>query len=213
MPIDELKMMRDRYDALNKGFINTLKERDKLKKENEELKSDLKLCKELVAKLSKVITDMVPGKEVPEVVQTLVTGGKRHPQVTVPDEIVERLCDAFPGSFINREGEFIAHEEVNSYFILRDCETELGVKCKVLEWLSRDAYKTEPFYTEAENEEFHEFMLDGINAFLGTSFDEDDIEPIYVELGNCVDHVKTIRFINSGYDMNVLHEKSEDMER
>lgn len=34
---------------------------------------------------------------------------------------------------------------------LVDCETELDVKCKVLEWFSRGAYKTEPFHFDAEN--------------------------------------------------------------
>lgn len=122
-------------------------------------------------------------------------------------ELIQRLMNSFPRSFINQEGEFIAHREANSYFILRNCESELDVKCKVLEWFSRDAYKTDPFRTKKKNDEFHKFMLDGINEFLGTDFDTMDIEQIYTYLGNACNHEKTIRFIESGYVMSVLTEE------
>lgn len=120
--------------------------------------------------------------------------------------LVQRLMNCFPRSVINHNGEFIAHMKANEYFILQDCETELDVKCKVLEWFSRGAYKTQPYGTKRMNDEFHEFMLDGINMYLGTEFTEDDMEQIYTYLGNCCNHNKTIRFIESGYDMSVLNE-------
>ena len=111
---------------------------------------------------------------------------------------------AFPTSFINSALEFIAHKEANEYFRLEDCENEFDVKCKVLEWLSRGAYKTCPFYSNVKNERFHNFMLNGINDFLGTDFTESDIEEIYTYLGNRCNHEKTVRFIESNYDMSVL---------
>lgn len=113
--------------------------------------------------------------------------------------------NSFPGSMINQYGEFIAHDKANEYFILRNCETELDVKCKVLEWFSGGAYKTEPYRRADKNIEFHKFMRDGINQFLGTDFTEDDMEIIYTYLGNCCNHEKTIRFIESGYDMQALN--------
>lgn len=119
-------------------------------------------------------------------------------------EITQRLCNCFEKSFINGSGEFIAHKRANAYFILHNCETELDVKCKVLEWFSRDAYKTEPYNTKKSNDAFHKFMLNGINQFLGTEFDEMDIEQIYIYLGNACNHKKTIAFIESGYCMSVL---------
>lgn len=124
-------------------------------------------------------------------------------------EFIQRLMSCFPRSFINQEGEFIAHKEANQYFILRNCENEMDVKCKVIEWFSRSAFKTEPFRTKQKNEEFHKFMLDGINEFLGTDFDTMDIEQIYTYLGNACDHERTIVFIESGYCMEVLTYKSE----
>ena len=118
--------------------------------------------------------------------------------------VTKKLARAFPNSFINTALEFIAHKEANEYFRLEDCNNEFDVKCKVLEWLSRGAYKTCPFNSNIKNERFHNFMLNGINDFLGTDFTESDIEKIYTYLGNRCNHEKTVKFINSGYDMSVL---------
>lgn len=118
--------------------------------------------------------------------------------------VTKKLAVAFPKSFINTALEFIAHKDANEWFRLEDCENELDVKCKVLEWLSRGAYKTCPFNSNIKNERFHNFMLNGINDFLETDFTEDDIEIIYTYLGNRCNHEKTVKFIESGYDMAIL---------
>lgn len=120
-----------------------------------------------------------------------------------------RLAKCFPRSFVNGIGEFIAHERANQYFILATCETELDVKCKVLEWFSRGAFKSEPFDSDLQNQKLHEFMLSGINKFLGTQFTEADMEIIYTYLGNCCHHSLTVEFINSGYDMAVIEKGGE----
>jgi hypothetical protein len=118
--------------------------------------------------------------------------------------VTKKLARAFPNSFINTALEFIAHKEANEYFRLEDCENEFDVKCKVLEWLSRGAHKTCPFHTRIKNEHFHNFMLNGINDFLGTGFTKRDMAIIYQFLGNRVNHTLTEEFVNSGYDMEVL---------
>lgn len=119
-------------------------------------------------------------------------------------DVIDRLIFCFGGSFVNQQNKFIAHKEANQYFRLEDCKTELSVKCKVLEWFSRAAFKTAPFETEEENDEFHEFILNGINEFLGTEFTEDDIETIYIHIGNSINHQKTLEFIESGYNFSIL---------
>ena len=118
--------------------------------------------------------------------------------------VTKKLAVAFPKSFINSALEFIAHKEANQYFRLEDCNNEFDVKCKVLEWLSRGACKTCPFHSNIKNERFHNFMLNGINDFLGTDFTEDDMRLIYQKLGNRVRHSLTEEFVNSGYDIAVL---------
>ena len=121
-------------------------------------------------------------------------------------EMAKALMACWPGSFIYRNGEFIAHRRSNTYLIFENCETMEDLQCKVLEWLSRSAYKTQCYNSNAANKKFHQFMLDGINKFLGTGFTFDDMELIYTYLGNEVHHDLTQRFVQSGYDMEVLRE-------
>lgn len=119
-------------------------------------------------------------------------------------ECGEALLNAFPGSFINDKDEFIAHPRTNQYIILSDCKTPQDIECKVLEWFSRPAHKTAPYSQEWRNRKFHEFMLNGINAFLDTGFSEEDMGAVYCALGNCINHKKTVRFVESGYDFKIL---------
>lgn len=122
----------------------------------------------------------------------------------VDNVVLKKLFEAFSKSYVTRIFEFVAHEDANVYFRLEDCETEFDVQCKVLEWLSRSAYKETPFRNEKRNAEFHSYMLNGINKFLGTNFGAEEIAVVYRELGNRVDHPLTVEFVSSGFDMSVL---------
>ena len=75
-------------------------------------------------------------------------GGRR-----MKGETLIRLFSSFPGSFMNESGEFIAHGPTNQYFNLEKCKSETELRCKVLEWLSRAAYKAEPYKTKRKNVE------------------------------------------------------------
>lgn len=128
-------------------------------------------------------------------------------------EMSLKLMRCFPDSFINPRGEFIAHKKSNTYLIFANCETLKDLQCKILEWFSRAAYKTEPYYTDKSNNKFHRFMLDGINDFFGTAFTFDDMELIYTYLGNACNHALTVKFVDSGYNMEVLREHQMERER
>ena len=93
------------------------------------------------------------------------------------------------------------------FFMLKNCKTETDIKCKVLEYLSRDSYKAKPFSRKNHNEEFHNYILDGINRFLDADFTKEDMDKIYTKLGNGINHEKTLDFIESGYDLKVLERK------
>ena len=121
--------------------------------------------------------------------------------------VIRRLGLSFPGWFINAQGEFIAHQKANVYFNISTCKSELDVKCKVLEWFSRAACKSTPFRRAVDNTALHIFFLNGINQYLDTRFSVEDMREIYTYLGNACDHQKTMRFIESGYDMTVLEEQ------
>lgn len=127
---------------------------------------------------------------------------------TLKDETIQKclsaLLAAFPGSFFNGKGEFIAHKQSNQYLIVSNCKTPFDVRCKVLEWFSRPAHKTAPYNSDRKNSKFHNFMLIGVNQFLGTDFTKKEMELIYTYLGNACNHEKTIQFVQSGYDMRIF---------
>lgn len=129
----------------------------------------------------------------------------------------QHLHNCFPNSFINESNEFIClwnyrDECVNSYFRLDNVSNELELKCKVLEYLSRPAFKGftyagQPLMERKIGEEIYSYHLQGINQFLGTHFTTDDIEIIYSELGNGCNRELCIEFIEKGYDINILEDK------
>lgn len=112
-------------------------------------------------------------------------------------EIRNRLSAAFPLLFVNRQNELIIHPKRNTYFRLDGVETERDLKAKILEWLSREACKS----ISGKSQAYH---LRGINSFLGTDFTQEEMYEIYTYLGNAVNHGKTLRFIESGYDLSIL---------
>ena len=124
------------------------------------------------------------------------------------DEAVMRLLRCFPRSCILPGGEFLAYNSAsggcNDYFSLVDCATEEDLQCKVLEWFSRPAYKSEPFRSDRKNEEYHNYMLNSINRFLGTRFTPEIIEEVYSKMGNACNHDLTRKFVESGCDLNLL---------
>lgn len=114
-----------------------------------------------------------------------------------------KLLKSFPGSFINGNGEFITHEKSNTYLILTG-KSDLELKYTVLEWLSRAASYAMPYRLERHNRSFHNMMLKGINTFFDTDFSPEDMELIYMKLGNGCNRPLCEKFVTSGYDMEVL---------
>ena len=127
---------------------------------------------------------------------------------------IMRLMNCFPGSLMNDRAVFIACKRAgtHTYICLDACKDEMDIKCRVLEWLSRSACKTLVYDSERFNRKFWAFMREGINKYLGTNFSHDDMMEIYTYIGNAVNHKKTIRFIDSGYDMAVLTKKDGETE-
>lgn len=102
-----------------------------------------------------------------------------------------------PKCFINDHKELIVVPTKNIYFRLEDVETELELKCKVIAWLSRPSCKGLSNYWQKRVRAI-------VNEFLGTEFTLDEMNEIYTYLGNDCNRNKTIKFIESDYDMNVL---------
>ena len=117
---------------------------------------------------------------------------------------VLRLLKCFPNSFVNTNGDFIVSLKTQSYFILSNCNSLLELRCKVLNYLSRDAIKAIPYKREINNEKYRDSILKGINTFLGTSFSTEEMTRIYTKLGGGIKKELTKRFIESNYDLGLL---------
>lgn len=102
-----------------------------------------------------------------------------------------------PNCFINHNFELIVEPENNIYFRLEDVESELDLECKVLAWLSRPSCKGVSDYWQKR-------IRTIVNEFLGTEFTFEEMSEIYTYLGNDCNRKKSIKFINSGYDLNML---------
>lgn len=115
---------------------------------------------------------------------------KCRPRYEDMEDTMKHLVSSFPCSFINNRYEFII--DSLSKFSLRDCQYPEDIDCKVLEWLSREAYQ-------------ESYILQGINKyFCFTDFSKDEMREIYTYLENACNHQKTLEFIRSNFDMNVL---------
>lgn len=119
-------------------------------------------------------------------------------------DFLKRLMVEFKESYINCNFELILIPKTNTYFSLMNCKNELDIKCKLLEWCSRTISKGQPYQLERKNIEYRKENLKRFNQVLGTSFNEDEIDLIYCELGNAINHQLTIKFVESGYDLSLL---------
>ncbi len=116
----------------------------------------------------------------------------------------QKHCDSYNGcDFITGEKLPKRSYFANLYFIIDNCKSKLDVQCKVIEWFSRDCFKTE-IGREFVNSKYHQYVLDRVNQYLKTNFNEEDMEIIYTYLGNGINHEKTKMFIQSGFDIGVL---------
>lgn len=130
-----------------------------------------------------------------------------HPQYR---ELLMRLMSIFIGSFINHNNELIVIPRNNTYFMLKDCQTEKDIIAKVLMWCSRTCYKAQPYKSKAKNRQYQELNTQRLSEFLGVTLSVEDVGLIYERLGNGIDKELTYQFIDSGYDMKILQKSKEN---
>ena len=95
------------------------------------------------------------------------------------------------------------------YFTAIVRKDKTDIICKMLEWCSRPIAKGEPYASAKRNQEWREKLLEGYNKYLGTQFTPTDMYWIYDKLGNAANHELTLKFIESGYDLNLLYPQKE----
>ena len=123
---------------------------------------------------------------------------------------IQKLMSCFPGSFINHNFEVILLPKTNLYFLLNNVKTVEDLQFKVIAWCSRDASKTQPYYSDWRNKEYQTRVRNSINEFLGTDFNADQWMDIYTEFGNACHEDRCREFIRSGFDLKILSNKGEN---
>ena len=118
-----------------------------------------------------------------------------------------KIMSAFPRSRIEYYvyGGFVIYlDEKNMFwFSLEKIESDIELKRRFISAVSR-CYKTEPYRTSKRNIEWQQKHISAFNEALGTKFNDDEIEYIYTYLGNGCNKPIAIKFIESGYELNVL---------
>lgn len=116
-----------------------------------------------------------------------------------------KIRAAFPAAFVNMYNELILIPKANTYIMLNQVRDERDFKAAVLEDCSRNAFK-------GHSRKLQDEHLDGINKLLDTKFTRDDMELIYTYMGNGIQHDLSLRFVASGYDLEVLREYDKKQE-
>lgn len=124
---------------------------------------------------------------------------------------LQKLLNCFPGSYVNRNLEVILIPKTNTYFSLVGCGTKRDIIAKVLMWCTRDIAKVRPYQQHKRNIAFYIDNRDRLRKYLGSNI---DVDVVYHRLGNGINKELTHRFIESGFDMNLLYReiKSEEVE-
>lgn len=117
-----------------------------------------------------------------------------------------KIQRAFPRAYVSMNFELILVPRTNTYINLNHCSTPDEFKAEVIEDVSRFAFKgfTKPLCKE---------HLDGINKLLDTDFTPEEIEYIYTNLGNGINHELCMKFVQSGCDLGVIDEGLQEKDR
>ena len=67
--------------------------------------------------------------------------------------------------------------------------------------------KGEPYCSCKRSSEWREQLISGLNSYLGTNFDQEDMYWIYDQLGNAVNHKLTLRFIRSDFNLAIIYQE------
>lgn len=123
-------------------------------------------------------------------------------------DLIHKLGEAFPDGVLRcvTLEFFPLGKDGRCSVSLGRCNNEEDIKCAMLGWLSRDAYKSMPYSVQSRNDRFNREVREGMNRYLGTDFLADDMRIIYSRFGYGTNKDLTRMFVRSGYNMDLLKE-------
>lgn len=122
---------------------------------------------------------------------------------------LKKLLSCFPDSFINRNLEVILIPKTNTYFSLIGCSTKRDIITKVLMYCTRDIAKATPYSQRKRNIDFYVYNRNRLEKYLGADINAD---VVYHCLGNGINKELTNKFIDSGFNMEILYADIEEVQ-
>lgn len=126
--------------------------------------------------------------------------------MNITDDLLQKVMNAFKGSFINSNLELILIQKTNSFVNLKLCNDDIDLKARILSSVSRDCFKTSPYNRSKSNIQFHCINLQSLNECLTTKFTKDEIDEIYTKIGNGCNRKLAYEFVKNNYDMRLLYD-------
>lgn len=122
---------------------------------------------------------------------------------------VQKTLKHFKGSFINHNNEIILIPKFNVYTLLDDVETDEDFYVKLCEWFSRHCCCALPYSQHKRLERYWQENTDAFNYICGTNFSVNQMNYIYIYLGNGIKHNLAKKFVHSGFDLSVIERFAE----
>lgn len=112
---------------------------------------------------------------------------------------VKELMSLFKGSFINEINELILVPKTNLYIELNNVKTKKDLIYEIIAWCSRDVSKSEPLYTEKENESYHKMLITLFDCFLNVAWDIETWWELYDKYGNGINEEECRKMIENNF--------------
>lgn len=117
------------------------------------------------------------------------------------DDLLERVYDVFDTSFIYKKNELILHKKWNIYFRLDDITNNYDFNYKLLSYCS--------FYCASnhfkKNSKECKYIWNRLNRWFKKDFTYDELQFIYIKLGNGANRDIGNEFIKSNLDFNIFN--------
>ena len=119
---------------------------------------------------------------------------------------LKKLLGLFPRSYINQDLEVILIPKTNTYFSLKRVGSRRDIIAKLLMWCNRTISKEKPYKQELRNFQYRYDNAMRLGRYVGKIITTEMVDLIYQKLGNGINPELTYKFIDSGFDMEVLNE-------
>lgn len=119
---------------------------------------------------------------------------------------LKKLLGLFPRSYINQDLEVILIPKTNTYFNLEGVGSRRDIIAKLLMWCTRTISKEKPYKQELRNFQYRYDNAARLGQYVGKIITTEMVDLIYQKLGNGINPELAYKFIDSGFDMEVLNE-------